>query len=426
MHDRVRKTCCRLVFLVVVAAPTLLMLSWGIARNTSLVKQQTKLHWQQQLAVKLGLKVTLAAVENPRPGLIVLRGAKLHDAESGLDCGSIAIIRLSQSAGQQVVQLEDLQLQIAQRPETWQWFVQHLLRQTGLGNVVISSGPVDFGALPGEMAAGFAEMGFACHLRSEAERTTITVNLTNPRFADVPVAIQVHRQHQPSAETQVTLDTAATSLPCQLLLPLFPQLAALGEETSFRGQLSARESVDGQLMEIAGEFSGVDLQHWLGPVCAAGLTGSAQLQLQRARIINDHCVQAAGRLIAENGLVKRSLLRQAARELGLQWIHDLGAEQGVYERLSCRFDLDESGILLLGEDQGRYAGSVLRHPAGVLLAAEVSPRRLSSQALARSFGSPSTAGLPLSRGALRLLQGPGQQPVLQARPTPLPAATVPR
>jgi hypothetical protein len=179
-------------------------------------------------------------------------------------------------------------------------------------------------------------------------------------------------------------------------------------------------------MEIAGEFSGVDLQHWLGPVCAAGLTGSAQLQLQRARIINDHCVQAAGRLIAENGLVKRSLLRQAARELGLQWIHDLGAEQGIYERLSCRFDLDESGIVLLGEDQGRYAGSVLRHPHGVLLAAGVSPRRLSSQALARSFGSPSTAGLPLSRGALRLLQGPGPQPVLQARPTPLPAATVPR
>jgi len=348
-----------------------------------------------------------------------LREAQLHDAETGLACGRIATIRLSKSAGQQVVQLEDLQLQLAQRPETWQWFVQHLLRQTDLGNVVLSTGPIDFGELP-------AKLEFACHLRSEAEQTTVTVNLTNPRFADVPVAIQVHRQHQTAVTTQVTLDTAATPLPCQLLLPLFPGLTALGEETSFRGQLSAKNSVDGQLIEIAGEFTGVDLQHWLAPIGAIGLTGSAQLQLQRARIINDHCVQASGSLIAENGLVKRSFLRQAAGELGLQWIHDLGAKEERYARLSCRFDLDKSGIQLSGEDQGRYAGAVLRHPHGVLLAAGVSPRRLSSQALVRSFGSPLTTGLPLSRGALRLLQGPGQQPVLQARPGDLPGSSLPR
>lgn len=419
MHDRVRKTCCRLVFLVAVAAPTLLMLSWGIARNTSLVREQVKLHWEQQLAVKLGLKVTLAAVENPRPGLVVLRKAQLHDAETGLVCGRIETIRLSRSTGQKIVQLEDLQLQITEQPETWRWFVQHLLRQTDLGNVVLSTGPIDCGALP----AGFE---LACHLRSEAEQTTVTVNLTSPQSADVPVAIQVHRQHQVAMTTQVTLDTAKTPLPCQLLLPLFPGLTALGEETSFRGQLSAKNSVDGQLMEIAGEFAEVNLQHWLEPIGTTGLTGSAQLQLQRARIINNHCVQASGSLIAENGLVKRSFLRQAASELGLQWIHDLGAEAERYEKLSCRFDLDKSGIQLSGEDQGRYAGAVLRHPHGVLLTAGVSPQRLSSHALVRSIGSSGTTGLPLSRDALRLLQGSGQQPVLQARPADLPGNTLPR
>ena len=73
-------------------------------------------------------------------------------------------------------------------------------------------------------------------------------------------------------------------------------------------------------MEIAGEFAEVDLQHWLGPIGTNGLTGSARLQLQRARIVNDHCLQAAGNLVAEDGFVKRSFLRQAAGELGLQWI----------------------------------------------------------------------------------------------------------
>ena len=49
MHDRLRKNCCRLVFLLAVAAPTVSMLAWGLARNTSLVANQTTLHWQQQL-----------------------------------------------------------------------------------------------------------------------------------------------------------------------------------------------------------------------------------------------------------------------------------------------------------------------------------------------------------------------------------------
>ena len=118
MHDRVRKTCCRLLFVVAVAVPTLGMLSWGIARKTGLVREQVKLQWEEQLTAKLGLKVTLAAVENPRPGLVVLRDARLQDAETGLPCGEIAAIRLSKSDGQQLVQLEDLQLQLVERPET--------------------------------------------------------------------------------------------------------------------------------------------------------------------------------------------------------------------------------------------------------------------------------------------------------------------
>ena len=419
MHDRVRKTCCRLLFVVAVAVPTLGMLSWGIARKTGLVRERVKLQWEEQLTAKLGLKVTLAAVENPRPGLVVLRDARLQDAETGLSCGEIAAIRLSKSNGQQLVQLEDLQLQLVERPETWQWFVQHLLRQTGLGNVVVSTGRIHFEVVP-------TELELACHLRSEPSQTTLTVNLANSHREDAPVAIQVHRQHQATVATEVTLNTAKTALPCQLLLPLFPNLAGLGEETSFRGQLSAKGATGNQVMEIAGEFAGVDLQHWLGPIGTTGLTGSARLQLQRARIINDHCVQASGILVAENGLVKRSFLQQAAGELGLQWIHDLDAEEEHYAKLSCRFDLDKNGIQLSGEDQGRYAGAILRHQHGVLLAAGVSPRRLSGQALVRSFGDVSTAGLPLSRAALRSFQDPRQQPMLQARPGNLPSTSLPR
>jgi len=425
MHDRVRKACCRLLFIVAIAAPTLGMLAWGVARKTVLVRNQAKMRWEKQLTVKLGLKVTLAAVENPRPGLVVLRDAQLQDAETGVACGKIAAIRLSKSAGQQLVQLEDLQLQLVEHPETWQWFVQHVLRQTDLGNVVVSTSRIHVGASP-------TELGLACHLRSELPQTTLTVNLANSYRNDAPVAIQVHRQHQAMGVTEVTLDTARTALPCQLLLPLLPNLASLGGETSFQGQLSAKETDGNQVMEIVGEFAGVDLQRWLRPLGSSGLTGVARLQLQKARIINDHCVQASGSLVAENGRVKRSFLQRAAGELGLQWIHDLDAEEEHYAKLSCRFDLDQNGIQLSGEDQGRNPGVVLRHRNGVLLAAAITPRRLSGQTLVRSFngfstrGGFSTQGLPLSRAGLRLLQEPGQPPLYQASPADLPGTNLPR
>ena len=427
MHDRVRKICCRLIFLLGVAVPTLLMLSWSVARNSSFLARQTRLRWQQQLEMKLGLDVKLAAIEYPRPGLVVLREVQLRDAETGVACGDIAAVRIWKTAGKQWVQLVEPRIYILESPESWRWVSERLLRQTELENIVVATAAIDFGHMSGKDSARFTGKEFACQLRSAADLTTLTINMQTSPSEDLPLALQLSRQHQQAVSTQVTLDTAATALPCRMLVPLFPQLAAMGEDARFQGQLSARKTVSSRVMDIAGEFSEVDLQHWLGPICSDGLTGSAQLQLNHAQIIDDYCVQAEGRLVADNGMIQRSLLQQSARELGLRWVHDLAAEQGVYERLSCRFDLDETGLQLRGEPEGLHAGVILRHSRGILLAEAKSSRRLSSQALARSLASPAAGGVPVSRGAMRLLQGPaGRQPVLQARPEQLPGSTLRR
>jgi len=142
--------------------------------------------------------------------------------------------------------------------------------------------------------------------------------------------------------------------------------------------------------------------------------------------MDDICVQASGRLVAENGMVKRSFLQRAAAELGLQWVHDLGSEQAGYDRLSCRFDLDKTGIQLSGETRGSATGVILSHPRGVLLSATGRPQRLPSQALARSMGVPAAVGLPVSRSGLQQLQGASRRPVLQARPTSQLNPTLPR
>nr|MCS5571656.1 hypothetical protein [Pseudomonadales bacterium] len=111
MHDRLRKNCCRLIFLLAVAVPTVSMLAWGIARNIPLVANQARLHWQEQLTDMLGMQVTLAAVETPRPGLTVLQSLQLSDRETGVPCGSIATVQLWKVAEKQHVRIEDPRVQ---------------------------------------------------------------------------------------------------------------------------------------------------------------------------------------------------------------------------------------------------------------------------------------------------------------------------
>ncbi len=417
MHDRLRKNCCRLIFLLAVAAPTVSMLGWVLARNIPLVASQARLHWQEQLTDMLGMQVTLAAVQTPRPGVTVLQSLQLSDRETGTPCGSIATVQLWKVAEKQHVRIEDPRVQISEASETWCWVVQQLLRRHDLGTVVISTGPLVLDDSGEKSQSSLHGMELACHLQCIRECTTLTINMQQPGSGKAPVALQLRRQHQEAVVTQVTLDTASATLPCSLLVPLFPRLAALGENARFRGQLSAEQTTAGQVIDIAGEFNAVNLQQWLGSMSAGGLTGLATLHLQPARIMDDICVQASGRLVAENGMVKRSFLQRAAAELGLQWVHDLGAEQAGYERLSCRFDLDTTGIQLSGETRGPAAGVILSHPRGVLLAATNRPQRLSSQALARSMGVSAAVGLPVSRSGLRQLQGASRSPVLQARPT---------
>lgn len=427
MHERVRKIFCRLIFLVAVAAPTLLLLSWSVARNSSFVEQQIRRSWQQQLESTLGLQVTLVAVEHPRPGMVVLREVQLSDAETGVNCGKIAAVRIWKTTEKQIVQLVEPEVRILEATDSWRWVSERLLRRTDLGNLVITTSSIDFGSLPGERPVRFSGTEFACQLRSQADATTLTINIEPPHAEGLPIALQLHRQHQSTVSTQVTLDTAGTTLPCQLLRPLFPQLAALGAEAQFRGQLSAKQTPAGYVMDLAGMFADVDLQHWLEPISAGALTGRAHLHLKQAQIVDDYCIQAQGTLRAENGTVKRALLWQLTSELGLQLIYDLPGEQGVYQRLSCRFDLNETGIQLRGESQGVNAGVILRHPQGILLAEANIPQRFSSQALARTLASPGATGLPLSRSTLRFWREPAaSQPVLQAGPEQLPGSTLRR
>ena len=427
MHERVRKICCRLLFLFAIAAPTLLLLTWSMARNSSFVAQQTSRSWQQQLESTLGLHVTVAAVEHPRPGMVVLREVRLSDAETGVDCGEIAAVRIWKTSEKQVVQLVKPEVRMLQTTDSWSWVSERLLRRTDLGNVVVSTSSIDFGSLPGGKRARFSGTEFACQLRSQADATTLTINIEPLHAEGIPIALQLRRQHQSTVSTQVTLDTAGATLPCQLLRPLFPQLAALGEEAQFRGQLSTKEVPAGRVMDLAGVFTDVDLQHWLGPISAGALTGRAHLQLKQAQIVDDYCVQAQGTLWAENGTVNRVLLGQLASELGLQWIHDLPGRQGVYQRLSCRFDLNKTGIQLRGESQGVNAGVILRHAEGVLLTEANAPQRFSGQTLARTLALSGAAGLPISRSALRHGREPASsQPLLQARPGQLPGSTMRR
>ena len=415
MHNRLRKACCRLIFILAIAMPTVTMVGWSISRDLPFLQYRNRLHWQQQLGDRLGMQVTLQGLETPGPGCVLLQGVALSDPETGKPCASIQSIRWETQAGRQVVHLERPRLQMNGSYAAWRWMLEGVLRRSDLTNLVMTSDSVDL--LGQEDMRPLNGIQFACQVQFSPAQTTLTINMQHADNGKDPVALQVQRQHG-TVMTQVSLDTAGAALPCSLLAPLFPRLAALGPDAGFRGQLSAEKTAAGQVLDIAGDLEAVDLTYWLGTIGANGLTGKARLQLRQARIIDDVCVQAEGNLVARDGKVQRSLLDRCAVELGLQLVHRLSESQGDYQQLALGFQLGKRGLQLFGTPGGPYPGAVLTSPQGVLLSATNLGQRVSSQSLARSMGLPDATGMPMSRTGLRQLQQSGRGPVLQARPAP--------
>ena len=88
MSDKTRRRITLILFAVLCVVPTLVVAAWGVSRH---------LPWHvraeaQRLGWQLGMKVSIGAVEHPRPGVVRYEGLVLANPETGKEVARCRVL----------------------------------------------------------------------------------------------------------------------------------------------------------------------------------------------------------------------------------------------------------------------------------------------------------------------------------------------
>jgi hypothetical protein len=202
-------------------------------------------------------------------------------------------------------------------------------------------------------------------------------------------------------------------------------LAWLGPEAQWTGQVWPQWRKGKPEIILAGQFTQVDLASLTRDLAREGLSGTALMRLDRARLADGRIEEAAGRLTASRGEVSTALLTAFKRCLQCP-LADGVERLDVplrYEQLAMDFALDERGVALRGRAEGNLPGAMLVGEFSTLLGEPAEAVQPLAN-LVRALAGEGATNLPATREAQRLartLPLPGAK-----RPLPEPAHTADR
>lgn len=261
MSDNQRRVICRLVFMMTCFAPTALVVYW-------LLHPQTPAQWETLMQAQLGVATSVVSIETPGPRVTVLRGVEISDPEFGkiLDAMEIRIehgtsnyVTIPHSiqttnAGliQLVKSINDhfIRAHAAQRPWRIQ-FLDHVVIQ----DVVFSGqSPTDF---PKSLIATDVEIDIS----PEVEGTTAELSFRIPELdPEKMILCQLKRSHfdeNQQSLLRLQLATNDVAVPCWLIADLVPEVAQLGPDCCFAGNLDLNPRSGNPYGWFAGKFSGI-------------------------------------------------------------------------------------------------------------------------------------------------------------------------
>jgi len=230
-----------------------------------------------------------------------------------------------------------------------------------------------------------------------------------------PAELRIVRNRQSiPAVTGWQLRTGARPLPCSFLSDYLPGLRYLGPQAEFVGSVWAERSVASWNGEVIGTIHRLSLGELLEPF-PHKLTGTAEVELKRARLRDGKLAELSGRIRAPGGVVSRSLIRslEEAFQVSVPSLPDSDATRLMtYRELGMAFELDQTGLRLVGEC-GKPANAILVLNETLQIAAP-SAKPLPAVGFARALLPQSEFQVPLAR-----------QTDLLLRSLPLPRAIVP-
>ena len=356
MHETNRRLLCRLIFLVLVPAPTLTVAAWCGARH---LPGHTAAY-EDRLSAALGVRVEIDVVTHPLPGKTVLHGVKLFDAEQGAEIASCDELSITNSEETLLITAEQATVKRKHFGHGWEALHARLRRP----DMLPAKTRIIVGSLRVDVSYGYETLQ-RFDLNIESHRTSvIQLRLAFGLFgaaSDEPVRLDIVRKRQSTPPTTtVRLITGPTALPCSLLSLSEEGFSALGPRCRFQGVVRVQQTRDGWQSQITGKCSDIDLDrlvtnqfkpHVLGGT-AHLIIKSSDEDLPGAELINGRLVRAEGNITAKQGRIGGSLIGALEQHLNIPPVFPKKFPTQQFKWLGAAFKLDAGGLSIRGPTDG--------------------------------------------------------------------------
>jgi hypothetical protein len=382
MSDRTRRRITLALFAVLCVTPTLVVAAWGVSRHLPghVRGEAQRLSWQ------LGMKVSLAAVEHLRPGVVRYEGLVLANPETGQEVARCRTLEAAwgKAAGREKPGGPLLRLSAVQ-PEIEASALDEVRR---LVDRVLTgrAGPLDAEVgLSTESLVVRSEHGWQTFsdvtgkIQTLPQGTLAKVEFRLPgQTMTTPAWVYLGRSREQAAPASVFgLETEGSDLPCPVLALAADGLRTLGTRSRFRGRIDGRETAEGWETVVCGQFDEVELERLLGDRFPSyQLSGNARLRVDQAILMDGRLQRATGKLTAGPGDVNTGLVDAAIQRLGLTGSAGLGGADraGRFEWLKATFSLDAEGLRVVGlGDEGSQGTILMGHQGPILGEPRVQP-----------------------------------------------------
>jgi hypothetical protein len=406
LHDKTRRRICLAGFFLFCVLPTLGTAAWCAMRHLPWVAQEEA----KTLGRRLGLEVRVAALKYLRPGAVLYEDFELADPETDqrlLHCRLLEIqwktVADGHGGGKPALVLS------ASQPE----IEISGLRQLGGLLERVMQGQTGRPAVDLRISAGELTLRAG---RNSQTLTCLEGSLDNPpggvqaiaafRLAgmDMPEPVKIrmvrNRQTNPPA-SGFEISTGSGELPCDLLAAGLPELGGLGSSCRFRGYLWANQEPGERLFdnwsgEFAGQLLGVDLDRLVGDHFSHKLSGTADISIQTARFRRGRLTEARGALVAGPGVVGRSLLLAAVKNMNFTSGVDLNSlgELVPYDRIALEMFIDGRGLRITGQCPSERIGAIMTTGRQVCLLSSLGAQAQPVAAFIRTLSPDSAIELP--------------------------------
>ena len=377
MHERTRRTICRMLFLLMCVLPTLITISAVAFVRTDWYHDLLVSRWNQELGQLLELTATVRSAAQPSYRLSILRDIELRDRETGRIAGRLSRLEVSHRGPIVSIVAHDAELQANYMSSIGDAAQRRLLRSLPASSTETRLLIKQLNIQDGEQTTDrFTDVLISVARQPQQSQIGAAFRLAD-RQTEHPITLSIVRQHQNQPPTtECELRSNGNVLRCTTAANLFPVLARLGAESTFNGIATVVQQDRHWRGQMAGSLRQIDLQQFSSPYRhqVSGLADS-DLNVQFADGV---VTLAKGTATVQEGEIDTALLELAQHHLGVQLSHRILGESSprvAFQQLGFGFNADKNRLAISGATSGRYPGVICFDRFGPI-ASQHTPREM--------------------------------------------------